>query len=321
MKKPRAFISGLLGFAGSYLAEELLDAGWEVAGNRYNREPMGNIEAFRKKVELFSLDILKPEQCRRVIERFRPDYIFHLAALASVGQSFSKERATFRINLEGTMNMLEAARDLKRFKRFLFVGSSDCYGRFTPKGKTLTENQPLNPISPYGISKAAAERLSLYYHRQYGLPVTVVRAFNHSGPRQIERFVIPAFARQIALIEAGRQKPVITVGDLTARRDLSDVRDVVRGYRLLAEKGRLGESYQLCSGKAVSIKRVLDMLLSLSSARISVKTDTTLLRKAEIPVLRGSFAKARREVGFTPRLSLRTTLADTLNYWRHMIDQ
>lgn len=321
MAKPTAFITGLPGFAGSYLAEELLNHGYDVVGTRYGREPLDNIAAIRKQIRLVSLDILKPERCRELIEKIKPDYVFHLAAMASVGQSFSLERLTFRINVEGTLNMLEASAARKGLKRFVFISSSDCYGLFTPKTKTLTENQPLNPVSPYGISKAAAERAVQYYQRQYGLPVGVARSFNHSGPRQIERFVIPAFARQVALIETGRQKPVLQVGDLSVRRDLSDVRDIVRGYRLIAEKGRDGGVYQLCSGRAVSIQSVLDTLVSLSSKRITVKIDKSRLRKADIPVLRGSHAKATREIGFRNEYTLKTTLIDTLTYWRNKVSE
>jgi GDP-4-dehydro-6-deoxy-D-mannose reductase len=319
MRKPGVFITGLPGFAGSYLAEELLAAGFEIAGNRYKGEPIDNISAIRSNVKLISLDILDADRCRRIIERIKPHYIFHLAAFASVGKSFSLEQTTFRVNVEGTINVLEAARRLGGLKRLVIVSSSDCYGRFTPKSKTLTENQPLNPVSPYGISKAAAEQISLYYHRQYGLPIIIARAFNHSGPRQLDRYVIPSFCKQIAQIEAGIQKPLIEVGNLRARRDLSDVRDIVRGYRLLTEKGKVGEVYQLCSGRAVAIQTVLDMLLRMSTREIAVKTDKSRLRKADIPVLRGSYAKAARQVGYDVRYSLRNTLSDTLDYWRKLV--
>ncbi len=316
MKKRRAFITGIAGFAGSYLAEELLTEGFEVLGSLYGNESTRNIEAFGNSLKLYPLDILEPDHCRKLITQLKPDYIFHLAALASVGQSFEKERAFFRVNFEGTVNVLEAARQIPRLKAFLFVSSADVYGAFSPKGKTLTEEQPFNPISPYGISKAAAERTALYYHRSYGLPVIVARSFNHSGPKQDDGFVIPAFSKQIASIEAGFQPPVVKTGDLSARRDLSDVRDIVRGYRLAVTVGQPGQVYQFCSGRSVSIQKVLDLLLTMSSGRIKQKIDRAKLRKSDIPVLRGSNRKATQKLGFKTRYKLRDTLLDTLAYWR-----
>lgn len=319
MKQPSAFITGIAGFAGSWLAEHLVGRGWTVSGNVYKDEPRTNLAAIRKDVSVVSLDILNFRRCRNVIDKFQPDYIFHLAAVSSVGKSFQMERFTYEVNFTGSLNMLEAARHVDGLEGFVVVSSADSYGIFRPKDKTLTEDQPLNPVSPYGIAKAAAERTALYHHRQFGLPVVAVRAFNHSGPRQADSFVIPAFARQVALIEAGKQKPVVKVGDLSARRDLSDVRDIVRGYRLLAEKGKRGEVYHLSSGRAVTIRRVLDLLIGMSDKKIRVETDPDRLRSIDIPCLRGSSEKAYRQVGFTPQYRLRQTLADTLAYWRKQV--
>jgi len=319
MKKPAAFITGIAGFAGSYLAEELLTCGYKVCGALYPGESTENLRSIIDSIALVKLDILSADRCMAAIPIFKPDYIFHLAALASVGQSFEKERLTFRVNFEGTLNVLQAALRVNNLKRMIFVGSPDCYGIFRPKNKTLTEDHPLNPISPYGISKAAAEQASLFYFRQHDLPVVVARSFNHSGPRQNENFVIPAFAKQIAAIEAGFQKPVLFVGDLSARRDLSDVRDIVNGYRLMAEKGKPGRVYHLCSGKAVSIRKVLDSLLQHSSKKIRVRVDKSRLRKSDIPILRGSNRRAVQELGYKPRYSLQATLKDTLDYWREKI--
>lgn len=317
MKSPLAYITGIAGFAGSYLAEELLAQGWRVAGSVYENESLDNLSGFEDKLQLERLDILDADQVRLRLAAVNPDYVFHLAALASVGRSFDLERATYRVNFEGSVNVLQAARSCEKLKKFVLVSSADAYGIFRPAAKLLTESQPLTPISPYGISKAAAEQLSQYYHRQHNLPVTIARAFNHSGPRQRDDFVIPAFAKQIALIESKRQEPVIKVGDLSARRDLSDVRDIVRGYRLVAENGKPGQAYHLCSGKAVAIKQVLETLLGLSKTKIRVVTDPSRLRKSDIPVLRGSNRKAGRELGFNLRYTLKTTLSDTLNWWRN----
>ncbi|MBI5265684.1 MAG: GDP-mannose 4,6-dehydratase [candidate division Zixibacteria bacterium] len=316
MKSPLAYVTGIAGFAGSYLAEELLAHGWRVAGSVYDTEALDNLSGIESKLQLERLDILNPDRIREHLQAINPDYIFHLAALASVGRSFEMERATYRVNFEGTVNLLQGARSCAGLKKLVMVSSADAYGVFRPAAKLLTETQPLNPISPYGIAKAAAEQTALYYFRQFGLPVCIARAFNHSGPRQRDDFVIPSFAKQIAQIEKGKQEPVIHVGDLTARRDLSDVRDIVRGYRLVAEKGKPGQVYQLCSGRSVAIKQVLQTLLNQSSAKIKVATDPTRFRKSDIPVLRGSSRKAGRELGWTLRYTLKTTLSDTLNWWR-----
>jgi GDP-4-dehydro-6-deoxy-D-mannose reductase len=316
MKRLTAFITGIAGFAGSFLAEELLAAGFTVSGSIYDDEPTRNIEAIKGQLRLYPLDILDSGRCRTLLARLKPDYIFHLAALASVGQSFEMERLTFRVNFDGTVNVLNAARSVKGLKNLLFIGSADVYGAFRPRNKTLNEEQPFDPVSPYGVSKAAGEQACRYYFHQHGVPITIARSFNHSGPRQVDSFVVPAFARQIAAIEAGLQKPVVRVGDLTARRDLSDVRDIVRGYHLAAVRGKPGEAYHFCSGKSVSMKRMLQLLLAQSHKEISLKVDPRRLRKSDIPVLRGSNRKATVQLGFKVRYSLKDMLTATLDYWR-----
>lgn len=316
-----AFVTGLPGFAGSYLAEELLAHGYRVVGTMREGESTHNLSAIENKITLIEADILDAEHNRKLVRQFKPKYIFHLAAMASVGRSFEMERMTFLVNFEGTLNMLDAARAFDGLSKFVFVSSADCYGVFSPKGKTLREDQPLNPISPYGIAKAAAEQAARYYHRAYNLPVVVSRSFNHSGPRQSDSFAIPSFAHQIAAIEKGLKKPELLVGDLSARRDISDVRDIVRGYRLLAEKGKPGTVFQLCSGKSVAMRRVLDLLLRLAHARISVRVDKTRLRKADISILKGDNRKAVRELGYAPKHSLLCTVSDTLDYWRNELSK
>jgi GDP-4-dehydro-6-deoxy-D-mannose reductase len=240
--------------------------------------------------------------------------------MASVGKSFGAEKITASVNIDGTLNILDACRDTK-IKRLIVVSSADCYGAFTPKTKTLTERQPLNPQTPYAISKATAERMALYYFRQYDLPVLIARSFNHAGPRQDDRFVIASFAKQVANIDLANQKPIMKVGDLSAKRDFSDVRDIVDGYRLMATNGQPGDIYQLCSGKAVSIQRMLDLLLTSTKQSVSVKIDKNRLRKADIPLLRGSHAKATRQLGYKPTFSLEQTLVDTFNYWRDQLSK
>lgn len=318
-KSPIVFITGIAGFAGSYLAKELLNAGYRVLGAVHPRESTANLATTKTDLELVRLDIQSASRCRQLLKKAKPDFVCHLAAIASVWRSFEMERTVYRVNFEGTLNMLQAALEISHLRKFLFVSSADCYGIFSPKNKTLTETQPLNPVSPYALSKAVAEQACQYYRQQYGLPVTISRAFAHSGPRQSEDFVIPSFARQIALIEKNNRKQVITVGNLTAKRDISDVRDIVRGYHRLLEKGKAGRVYNLCSGKAVTIQTVLNSLLGLSTRKIRVKTDPARLRKIDIPVQRGDNTRAVQEVSYETRYSLRRTLKDTLDYWRNKI--
>lgn len=316
MKNKHAFITGIAGFAGSYLAKELLDNGYQVSGSVYKDDSPEQIKILKKSCKLYKLDILDKSKVVRLLNKINPNYIFHLAAFASVGQSFSHERLTYNINFNGTLNILEASVELKNLQKFIFISSSDCYGTFSPKTKILTEDDRLNPLSPYGISKVAAEHLCKLYHSRYNFPVVIARAFNHSGAGQNENYVIPSFCKQIAMIEAGKQKPVMKVGDLSVKRDLSDVRDIVRGYRQMAEKGRDGRVYQLCSGKAISIQSVLHKLLKLSHKKITVKIDKKYFRKNDIPIIRGDFSRAKKEIRYKPKYKIDNTLLNSLDYWR-----
>lgn len=320
MKKATVFVTGIAGFAGSYLTEELLACGYRVVGAVHPKESTANIAGLKGEVDIVRLDIQNASRCRQALLKAKPDYVCHLAAIASVWRSFEMERAVYRVNFEGTVNMLQAALEVDRVRRFLFISSADCYGVFTPRNKTLTEEQPLNPVSPYALSKAVAEQACRYYAQHYQLPIVTARSFAHSGPRQSADFVIPSFARQIATIETGRSRPVMAVGNLSAKRDLSDVRDIVRGYRMLIEKGRPGRVYQLCSGRAVAIQTVLNSLLKLSSHNIKVRVDRSRLRKIDIPVQRGDNSRAVQELGYRPRYTLMTTLKDTLDFWRKKIN-
>jgi GDP-4-dehydro-6-deoxy-D-mannose reductase len=251
------------------------------------------------------------------IKKIKPDYVFHLAAFSSVGESFSKEKKVYEINLSGTMNMIEAVEKAgHRPRKFLFISSSDIYGHFSPEGKTLKEEQRFNPLSPYAVSKAAGEYLMQYHCRRSGLPAVVARAFNHTGPRQITKFVVPYFCSRLAEIEASGRPGIIEVGNLSARRDLSDVRDIVDGYYRAAVKGKKGEVYQFCSGKGVAIKTILERLIKMSSANIKVKVDKSRFRKTDIPVLRGDNKKAVEQLGWKINYRLNETLRDTLQFWR-----
>jgi GDP-4-dehydro-6-deoxy-D-mannose reductase len=317
-----ALITGAGGFAGSHLADLLVAQGFEVHAALAPAQNAENISHLKRQVRIVRFDLRNPGKVRQVIDEIRPNVIFHLAAFSSVGQSFEHERLTYEINFLGTLNLFEAAagkQTLKRLSKVVVVSSADVYGAFTPRNQSLTEETTLAPISPYGVSKAAMERLAQYHIRRYGIPITIVRPFNHTGPRQSDIFVLPGFAKQIAgIIELGR-KPLLRVGALSVKRDFSDVRDIVAGYALAAEKGKPGEVYQLCSGRAVKIEAALKALIRLSGRKITTQVDPARLRPADIPVLRGDNSKATKELGYAPRYTLQTTLADTLAYWRQRI--
>ncbi len=318
-KKNKAYITGIAGFVGSHLAEYLINEGWDVYGLAAPKEKYLNIRHIRDDIDLEVFSILNESRLKKAIKKIKPDYIFHLAAFSSVGRSFTREKVTYEINIVGTQNVFSAAEELKDLKKLVFVSSADCYGDFAPKGKTLTEEQDFNPMSPYAVSKTAGEYMAHYHRKHYGLPVVIARPFNHTGPRQSEAFVVPSFCRQVVEIERGRQMPVMQVGNLAPKRDLSDVRDIVRGYKLAAEKGKAGEVYQFCSGQSVAIKSVLANLLKLSKVDIKVTVDKNRYRKSDIPVLRGNYDKAKRKLGWKSEISLSETLSDTLDYWRMRI--
>jgi GDP-4-dehydro-6-deoxy-D-mannose reductase len=225
---------------------------------------------------------------------------------------------TLQVNLFGTINVLQALQNT-RVAKIVLVSSADIYGQVKPSEMPLTPAQLFNPVSPYGRSKAAAEFAASIFCRQYHLPIIFVRAFNHTGPRQNLNFAIPSFCFKIAVAEKSPRHRSIAVGDLSVHRDISDVRDIVRGYRLLAEKGRVGLAYHLCSGESYRLADLLGRLLSYSTAKIQIKKDRLLVRKADIPMLQGDFRATTRATGWRPRIPIDTTLRDTLEYWRRKL--
>jgi GDP-4-dehydro-6-deoxy-D-mannose reductase len=312
----KVLITGIAGFVGSYLAELLSKKADEVLGICLPGESRTNIEKIKRNLHLFDCDITNFDQLSRLVKRIKPDQIYHLAALSSVGESFSHPLKTIQTNISGTLNLLEVSRGLKNQVKILVAGSSDMYGKVSPKEVPITEKRPLLPVSPYGMSKAACDLLAYQYFSSYGLFVIRARAFNHTGPRQNTGFVIPDFASQIARIEAGNLSPVLKVGNLSSQRDISDVRDVVKAYASLMSRGKAGEAYNVCSQKAYSIKEMLKVLLGLSKKKIEVKTDEKKNRPAEIPILKGDNSKIRKVTGWRSEIPFKQTLKDTLNYWR-----
>jgi len=311
----RALITGISGFVGSHLAEHLLASpDWEVAGTVYG--PDRNIRHILERLELYPAELSRVPVVEFVLERSRPDVIFHLAAQPLTGQSFRDPWGTLATNIGMQTSLLQAMVNLELDCRILIVGSSEEYGLVHPEDLPVDEETPLRPMNPYAVSKIAQDMLGLQYYLSHRLDAIRLRSFNHIGPRQSPGFVTPDFARQIALIEAGIQEPVMRVGNLEAERDFTDVRDVVRAYALLAAHGEAGQVYNIGSGQAHSIQEVLDTLLSFTPVPITVETDPTRMRPSDVPRVICDYHRLRETTGWKPTLSFQQSLRDVLDYWR-----
>lgn len=289
-----ALVTGAKGFVGPHLSAHLADCGDEVTAIDRDDGP----------------DLLDAQGWIDFVAQVRPDVIYHLAGWSDVGSSWKSPAMTQRVNAEGTLNVLEAAR-LSGCSRVIVISSADLYGSVDPKDLPLTEDAPVKPRSPYGASKQSAEAIAKQYVRGWGLEVIIARPFNHIGTGQSVQFAVSAFADRVARCEMSGGGTV-THGDLTARRDLSDVRDVVRAYRLLATSGTPGEVYNICSGRTISMQEILETLIGLSKAQISSQIDEDLLRPVELPVLLGSHAKLTTHTGWTPTIDLAESLGNVL---------
>src|SRR5205809_5093130 len=320
MARMRILITGITGFVGSHLTEWALSRGADVIGALRWRSNTEHIEHLRDRLTLIQSELRELSSARDLVERARPDYIVHLAAQSFVGASWQTPAETLMTNAIGQMNLFEAIRQLGSASRFLVIGSSEEYGLVEPDELPIRETNPLRPLSPYAVSKVTQDLMGFQYFKSYGLDIVRARAFNHDGPRRGADFATSSFAKQIAAIEPALQKPVVEVGDLKPSRDFSDVRDIVRGYWDLLERGTAGEVYNLCSGVDWSIERVLSFLLSQSTARgIEIRPDPTRLRPSDVPILRGSREKIETTLGWRPAIPLETTLTDLLEYWRRRI--
>jgi GDP-4-dehydro-6-deoxy-D-mannose reductase len=315
----KALITGITGFAGSHLAEYLLANGHEVSGTRRVRSPMDNVSAIADKLTLIDCELSDASATHDAVKAAKPDLIFHLAAQSFVRASWVYPGFTLFNNIGAQLNIFEAVRELKLDARILVACSSEEYGRAEEKDLPLTEDSPLRPLSPYGVSKVGQDMLAYQYHASYGMAIIRTRAFNHTGPRRGEAFATSTFAKQIAEIELGKREPVVHVGNLAAQRDFTDVRDVVRAYFLACTEGEPGEVYNICSGKAVSIGEILDTLLELTQREVKVKEDPARLRPSDVQVLRGDASKLTQATGWRPQIELRQTLADLLEYWREKL--
>jgi len=316
----KALITGISGFAGSHLAEFLLNKGYKVYGTFYDKSTFSNLDGFIDRIILYQCDIRNYDNLKKIIEKVQPDEVYHLAAISFVPNSLKNTKLTFDTNLYGTLNLYQVIIDLKMTPMILFVGSADEYGIVNENDLPIKEECSLRPMNPYSISKASADFLSYAYFKNYHLKIIRVRPFNHIGPRQSPEFVCSSFAKQIAEIEKGIKKElIIQVGNLEAKRDFTDVRDMVRAYWLTIQKGKFGEVYNICSEKTISIKQILDELLSISKKNIKVKQDPKRLRSSDVPILLGNSTKFMKKVDWKPVIPLEKTLKDILDCWLEKI--
>ena len=314
--KKNALITGVSGFVGSHMAELLLSRGFKVHGLCRWRSRTENIEHIKNKIHLVEGDLLDAHSLQQLMMDVRPTHIFHLAAQSFVPASWTSPAVTLEINVVGSCNLFEAVRAAQLNSVIQIACSSEEYGLVKPDEVPIKETNPLRPLSPYGVSKVAMDFLGYQYFKSYGMRIVRTRGFNHTGPRRGDVFAESSFAKQIAEIEKGKKEPVIMVGNLEAERDYTDVRDMVKGYLLAAEKGEPGEVYNICSGKAVKIKKVLDILLSFSKIKVEIKQNPVRMRPSDVPILLGDSTKFKRKTGWKNTIPFEKTMEDLLNYWR-----
>jgi len=316
----RVLITGITGFTGSHLAELLISEGFKVYGTARIRSKMENIEHIKQYINLLEADLRDSLSMELAVKQANPDYIFHLAAQSYVPMSWKAPADTIETNVIGTINLFEAVRKLDKEVKIQFAGSSEEYGFVGENEVPIVEEQPLRPLSTYGVSKVAGDRLCYQYVKSYGMKIVITRAFNHTGKRRGEVFATSNFAKQIVDIENGAE-PIIKVGNLTAYRDFTDVRDMAKAYVLAIEKCQYGVPYNICSGKAISMQSLLNRLLSLSKVNIEVVEDKDRLRPSDVPILEGDCTQFKNATGWERSYTLDDTLEDLLDFWRNNAKQ
>lgn len=303
----KVLITGSKGFIGSHLCTELETKEYEVI--RCGHADINGIVA---------MDIMNPEMIRNVLEKYQPDVLINMAGQANVGLSWKKPQLTVQLNTVGLINILEAVRAVKPEMRVIAVGSSDEYGSLGERGANVTEEIPINPITPYALSKQAQELFAQLYVRTYGMDICMIRMFNLGGAGQMKGYMIADFSSGIAEVEAGKRE-YMCVGNLTSARDFTHVKDACRALRLIAEKGKEGEIYNICSGITHTAQEVLDKLIAMAKVPIDVRQDPARMRPSDTPVVCGNHDKLTRDTGWQPEKTIDQILEDSLNYWRETV--
>lgn len=316
----RVLITGITGFVGSHLVDYLLTLkDIEIYGMRRWRSRTEHIDHLTGQVQIVECDLRDQTSVSRALSEIQPTKIFHLAAQSFVPTSWSAPEESLHTNIIGTLHILEGARQVGIDPWIQVAGSSEEYGLVHPEEIPIKESNPLRPLSPYAVSKVGTDLLAYQYFKSYGMKLIRTRAFNHTGPRRGDVFVCSNFAKQIVEIEKCKRDPVIQVGNLDAKRDFTDVRDIVKAYWLSLNCCEPGEVYNIASGTTWVIADVLDMLLSQSNAKITIEEDPERLRPSDVPVLLGDFSKFNQATGWKPIISFEKTLEDILTYWRERL--
>lgn len=317
--KRRALVTGGSGFVGAHLCRTLCEGGWEVVCTGHHATLTGDCSTL-SGLTYASCDITDYDLVRALIEQQGPfTHVFHLAAVTYVPESIADPVRTFRVNVEGTIHLLRALHATQPRARVVYVSSSEVYG--PPQFLPITEEHPMAPRQPYAISKAAAEFFCTFAEKTYAQEIVRVRPFNHSGRGQSSSFALSAFAYQVAMAEAGRQPPVLRVGNLDVERDFLHVRDVVQAYVILAEHGRAGDVYNVCSGKSYRLRDLAEYLIAQSRIPLVIEADPGRMRPSDVPRICGSPEKISEAVGWKPTIPINAVLDDLLAYWRERVEQ
>lgn len=323
--KKKVLITGLVGFAGSHLAELCLKKGEKVYGSyryHFDGREFENIEHIKGKINLIPCDLNNYDEVWKLLNEVKPDVIYHLAAQSFVQESFSAPMSTMHTNIFQALNIFEVVKSLKIKPTILLACTSEEYGFVEPHECPITEENDLRPLSPYAVSKVSMDMLAQQYYRTYGVKTIITRAFNHEGPRRGRMFVISSFAEQIVRIEKGLQEPNIHVGNLTAERDFTDVRDMVNAYHLAIDKCDYGTPYNIGTGTAIRMDDMLQKLIAQTTydGEIGIVQDKDRIRPSDVPLLMANANKFIEKTKWKPVYTFDQTLADTLNYWRYMYE-
>lgn len=310
--KTKALIIGAAGFVGGHLMDHLNQhTDWTLYVTKMENEVISN-----EFVTVVNLNILNYQEVYNLMNDIRPDYVFHLAAQSSVALSWKNPGLTVDVNIKGSINVLDAIRNIDIHPRILLIGSGEEYGFVHANEIPITEENNVRPGNIYAATKVAQNLIGRIYADAYKMNIVMVRAFNHIGPNQSPQFVVADFCKQVAEIEKGIKEPSLNVGNLVVYRDFTDVRDVVNAYYLLIQKGKISETYNVGQGKSYSIKEILEKILSLSRVKIEIMEDISKFRPIDIPIIEADISKIKNEIDWHPTITLEKTLNDTLNYWR-----